>query len=260
MKTVIVYPVPMENAEVWELFKPFVKRFVNTYGQFDPGAEHELWVVLNKSDLSPPLIDVVSEFYKVKCHFLTYEGGGADIGSFQYFAKQAMPCFMVCCVTRVYFHREGWLARLVEARQTLGPGLVGTSASYEGGRFHLCTRCYAMDSDLFAGYPVVIDSRDLGTFFEIGRGNINGGLADWFLNVLKLPVSIWFFNGGLFFDPKVFPLVTENPLFKNGFRDGNQSNLLVWDKHSDAYAIASAEGKEYLNGLMTGKIVPVEIV
>lgn len=258
LRTVIVYPVPMETPEVWALFKPFVERFCRTYKEFPPGADHEIYVVVNGDGPAQELLALFEGMPVGK--FIRYDGGGADIGSFQFFAKSAFPCFMVCCVTRVYFHKEGWLRKLVEARDLIGPGLFGTCASHEGGTFHLCCRCYAMDSDIFAGYPLEINSRDLGTFFEIGRGNINGGLADWFMNRLKLPVSIQFFNRGMPFVPNLFPLVESHPDLINGFRNGDQGNLLVWDKHSDAYHIASREGKEYLTDLMMGRIVPTEIV
>jgi hypothetical protein len=244
MRTVVVYPIPLESPEVWALFKPFVDRFSQSLRQFDPGCDYTLSLVLNRPmpEATPPewINEIEMMFKGLPYRTINYEGGGCDIGSFQHCAAQQVEnVFMVCCVTRVFAWQAGWLKRLVEAREKFGAGLFGTSASLEGGSFHVCCRCYCMDSDDFKRYPHKIESRDQGVFFEIGEGN----LAEWFFGQnSQVHVVYWdaICGGGETSIPQDFFTPP------NIFRRGDQSNLLVKDKHSQAYENASPEEKRRL--------------
>lgn len=237
MKTVIVYPVPMDNEEVWELFKPFITRFTDSLRAFPPGCEYDLWVVTNRPvpDETPLhwLDWAVNSFNGLKPMWMNYTGSGADIGSLQTYVNSCQENeFVVFCNTRVYAHREGWLKRLVDARETFGPGLYATSVSREGGKLHACGRCFGVDSDDFKEYPHVIDSRDKGHFFEIG----DGCFMEWFLSIGRNRNLVQF--DGITHSEK-HPLV-------NGYRSGNQSNVLVWDKHTQYYAHSDSAEKTRL--------------
>lgn len=241
----IIYPVPVENVDVWTIFKPFVKRFTDSLREFDPGCEFEAVAIPNVSmETRREWLDEIEFMFSgIPWSKVDYSGKGCDIGSFQHYA-QLIPqenVFMVCCVTRVYAWREGWLEKLVNARGLFGPGIYGTCASREGGKLHVCTRCYAMDSDDFKRYPHQITSRDQGTFFEVYDGNI----YEWFKfqnlaakvvyhqAISQMIREIVEFDG----DPHPTPDI---------YRRGEQNLMLVLDKHTDAYRDASPEEKTRL--------------
>jgi hypothetical protein len=145
--------------------------------------------------------------------------------------------FMIGMTSRCYFHRPGWLSKLVEARNQYGPGLYGLCANRETHLLHICCRCYAIDSDDFKSYPYVLNSRMMGFAFETGDGVPIGPAHVWMQKQGKAAkVVMW---DGVYDEPEWF---TPN----NRWRHGDQSNVLVWDKHTDAYANASPEEKERL--------------
>ncbi len=55
---------------------------------------------------------------------------GWDIAAFQDVAGQTDCEMLVCLGESVYFHRPGWLKRMVEAWKVHGPGMYGFWASY----------------------------------------------------------------------------------------------------------------------------------
>jgi hypothetical protein len=248
----IVLPVPKETPEVWAVFKPFIERFVATYKRFEPGYPHLLTVVVNKSAVSGEIIEL---FFGLPVDYVVYDGDGMDLGSQQLVAQKENH-FQVNMTSRMYFHRAGWLERLVQVRDTYGPGLYGMSASYEGGKLHLATRGHSYDSKDFREYPTQIVSRDQGVFFECG----DGCLLKWY-QTRKQPYGVvhWdqiFINGQC-------RHCGEHPnnsfaaywMSSNGFRDGNQEQMLCWDKHTGAYMAADLDEQARLRRLMWGNKV-----
>ena len=232
LPTVIVYHVPAETPEVFEAFRPFVARFTESMRKFKPGCEYKLVAVISGAET--PLIRAF--FNTLPVFFVTYLEAGCDIGAYQHYAKNCDPCFQVNCVARVYAHREGWLKKLVDARRDNGPGLYGTSVAVEQGRLHCCTRCYAFDSEDFKKYPWNIDCREKGPFFEWGEGN----LLNWFVST-SLCARVVYWTGSYLINDKGHWASPDNI-----FRKGDQSNMLVFDKHTDLYRDADAEGKKAL--------------
>jgi len=244
----VVYPIPNESPEVWEIFKPAVERFCATWRKFPPGCECELVPVLFGDD---PTGKCTQYFHGLPVDaFQEYRGGGCDIGAAQWVAVDSEPGdFLVALTSRVYFHRPNWLDFLRIARELYGKGLYGTSASMEGGIAHCCTRCYAMDCSMWNSYPFLIESRDQGTFFEVGANNPIGSLNDW-VEAIGLPTLMVYGDG---VRPKPYWFSPENI-----FRRGDQSNLLVWDKHTLAYREADREEQLRLQALAYGLDTPVD--
>lgn len=86
-------------------------------------------------------------------------------------------------------------------------------------------------------YPHLIDSRLKGPMFEIGANNEHGNLMEW-MERRGRPPRLVFFDG-----------VREKPDWfsvPKRFRNGDQSNMLVWDKHTDLYRAATPEEKANL--------------
>jgi hypothetical protein len=223
----------MDDEGVWSLFKPFIQRFCDTWRKFPPGCDCDLIAVVNNSDATNELHEI---FDGLPVHFIRYDGKGADVASWQLASKLNPGRFMVASTSRAYFHREYWLRRMVEARERFGPGLYSTGISSEGGLCHLCIRFIGIDTDIFNLYPHQIDSRDKGCFFEIGQGNPDGCFSDWAQNHGQAVVVYW--SGE--FDGKVYPRIP------NCFRNGDQSECLVFDRHTDEYRDATPEGKAWL--------------
>ena len=240
----------METPEVWNIFRPFVERFAHSIMNTPCGCDFVVLPVLNYSgELAQSSLDEFNSiFERVPGEVFEqtfgeipaiarglYSGAGFDLGSYQFYAQNIAKenTFMVCCSTRVYAWKPGWLKKLVDSRETFGRGIYGTCASREGGRLHVCTRCWGMDSDDFKRYPHQITSRNQGVFVELGDGN----LYEWFKSQ-HLATKIVYQDA-----------VVEVEDYDNGtaiYRRGDQSQLLVKDKHSVIFDEASAEEKERL--------------
>jgi hypothetical protein len=220
--------VPFESCDVWEKFKPDVERFIRTWKEFPPGVFCDLCVLSCVEKATKTILEMFTGLPQCQVWFDTYPGLGMDLGAQQHLSRNCeLGAFQVNFTTRAYFHRKDWLLKLVRERLQHGPMLYGMSSSWEGGKFHICTRGHAYDTDDFNLYPHTIESRDQGVFFECG----DGSLTDWF-DGLRYPSSmVASFNG---------------PGSRNKFRQGDQSNMLVWDRHTLLWADASPEEKERL--------------
>lgn len=235
----VVYPIPNESPEVWKLFKPSVQRFVAGLHQFPPGIEYDLVPVLFDTDLTGEVTDL---FVGLPVdQFLHYKGEGADIGAAQWVARGCDDDeFIVAMTSRIFFHRPGWLRQLWKARELYGVGLYGCFASKEGGKLHLCTRAYCMNAIVWNNYPFEITSRDQGTFFEVGLGNPEGNLMEW-AQSRNVPSYVVYWDG---VRPMEHALVPDSI-----FRKGDQSNCLVFDRHTEIYHRASDEERRRLESM-----------
>jgi hypothetical protein len=241
VKTTIAYPVPCESEEVLKLFLPFVERFATGLRNYNTKAMYHIDVILNGG--TPKDHELAKSIFNgLSASFYIYPGSGCDFGSYFWRAKNCQENdFQVCMSTRSYPWRDGWLKNLVDARIGHGPGLYGTSISMEGGKLHTCTRVFAADSRDFASYPHEITSRDQGTFVEVYDGN----LYEWFRCKGKQNKVVY---GSGAFDADHGP---DSPCWTepNIFRKGDQSNLIVKDKHTDVYRDASDSEKRRLESI-----------
>lgn len=239
MKPIVVYPVPMDSKSVWGEFKDSVQRFCESFRKYPGGCQ--IAIVMR-----PPLGDVDDGECTLPAAWTeglpvrlgVYHGNGCDIGSAQQLSKLINPdTLMVMLTTRCYLHRPGWLARYVAAFENDRDGLFSASASWEGGKRHLCTRAYAMRAGLFASYPHAINSREDGQSFEIG---------EWC-------VTDWFYSQGRKCYQVTFDGIQEEPFWRAGeniYRRGDQTNMLVWDRHTDKYRDADIIERARLEDLV----------
>jgi len=220
MRVVISYPLPFD---AWPTFEPFVRRFLKTLKQYDPGHDFEVAAVSNWGEATE---FEHRRFRGTKTRFVPYYGNGCDAGSWFAAANginvHGQPdAFVICLTTRCYFHRDGWLRRLTFEHDKHGPGLYTTSCSHEGGTLHPCLRAFGVDSKFLQTYPDDYVSRDQGTEFEA-----KGKFADHVREKGgKIKLVTW---SGCYDEPDWFKVT-------NRFRDGDQSNVLIYDKHTDAY-------------------------
>lgn len=250
MKTVLIYCFPLDARET---FEPFARRYVESYLKYPPGCEHELLVVFNNGY---PTEQDAEIFWPIK-NYTTVKifSDGLDIGCAQAVAEYLQDAadagdadgqfdFAVFSTSRVYFHREGWLKRLVEAREKYGDGLYGATGSYEcpngePEKFpnpHMRTVLYGCNpkhmAELASIYPVT--DRASAHSFEAGDHNF----------------SRWFKEKGMPVKMVTWAGEWDEPYWRapHGcfFRQSNQSNILCWDKWTDHYRDASPEEKRRL--------------
>lgn len=233
VRVVIAYPVPFD---AWGDFRDKVERFTRTFKEHPPGMRCEVIAVANWGG---PTDEVREMFYGIPCHWDSYFGHGCDGGTWQHVARAINPDdFLICSTSRAYFHRSGWLAQMMAARHTYGEGVYTTSASYECG-LHACMRFFGVDAKYFKAYPVEMTCRE-GHDFETGvRGPIPG-FGQFVANAGgKQMVCTW---EGPFEKPDWFAPA-------NRFRNGDQSNMLVFDRHTDIYRDASPDEKRHLEAM-----------
>jgi hypothetical protein len=233
MKTIVLYPIPLDN---WTVFEPFAERFTRTFRQFPPGEDCEVW---GMCCMALPNDSVRQLFDGIVSRFVPYYHISQDSCGSHQFASWLLEenTFMVGMTSRCYFHRSGWLTKLVEARRGNGPGLYGLCANRETHALHICCRCYAMDSDDYKNYPYVVNTRAMGLAFETGDGIPEGPAHVWMQKRGRVAkVVMW---DGVYDEPDWF-----TP--SNRFRNGDQSNMLVFDKHTDAYRDGTPEQRAQL--------------
>lgn len=231
MKTFLVYPIPFN---VWDLFDFYVYRFVKSFKAHPPGADYELILTCNWGE---PTDEIHKLFYGTKAKFIPYYGGGCQIGAQQAVASTLDEGFIIGFTTHAWFHRAGWLDRLMKVRREQGPGLYGVCPSLEG-KAHLRTSCYGMDAGMWHQYPRTVESREDCSRFECG----DWCLSEWFINAsgMNVPIVYWDSVQGI------------SDAVPNGYRDGNQEQLLVWDRHTDIYEDADDVEKKRLSDMARG--------
>jgi hypothetical protein len=207
-------------------------RFSVTYRQFKPLAEHELVVVFMRKE---PTEGDLAIWSGIPCRFETWlplEPDGWYPSCYRVMSERANCDFMVNFVSRAYFHREGWLKRLVDTRKQFGDGFYGTMASFCGcptqthpyPNPHLRGTAWAFDPVTMRKYPHVMRTPADEYKMECGEWNI----STWYESIGK-PAMLVTFDGAWSKPDWGTP--------KNTFCNGDQSNLLNWDRHSDAYQL-----------------------
>lgn len=216
------------------LYDGVSRRWIETYTQFKPKIDHEVLVVNCDHDRPDDLYDSVATRYA------TYTGGGWDCGTWQWLSKTEDTDLLVCCNTSTYYHREGWLERFVEEVEKNGEGLYGSMASYEISP-HIRTPCYVFQPRIMRDYPILIDSREKTYTFECA------GMKQTFTSHcrrkgIKTLLVTW---DGCYDVPD-----WRKP--PNIFRRGDQSNILVKDRHVDNWQASDAQNRLKLSRLADG--------
>lgn len=198
-------------------------RFLDSYRKFTPEIEHDL-VVVNCG-----ITKDVSPFDDLANKYCYYDGLGSDCGTYQAVVPTLKHDLVLCLNSIAYFWRPGWLEPFVAAAEKMGPGVYGASASCENNP-HLRTPAIACAPKIMAAYPMLVNSRQDAIEFESGRLNF----------------SLWAEQSGY---PSV--MVAADGVYQredwrkppNIFRRGDQSNCLIWDRHTEIYARASTSDK-----------------
>jgi len=245
-RVALVYQCPINEYAV---FASDAKRWAATRLQYDPGFPCDNHIVFTNGDAG-------SEHRKVfggiqfKEHL--FVGGGWDIGANQWVSGKLKEYDLAVFMNaRGYFNRAGWLARLMEARDSEfdANGLYGISTSCEpspipnpyviGPNPHVRTGCFATRPSALNRYPYLINSRAKSFMFESGPWNVSQWYEDMGYKVLMVT---W--------DGVYWKCDWRKP--DNIFRRGDQSNLLVRDRHTAMFDSASDQERAILSSRADG--------
>lgn len=231
----LAYIVPCDERAKYE---PFVERFFNSQWYADVPS-FSLHVIAANGELTTGLPVTCADVHK-------YYGTGRDVGAFQWFAHASNADMLVCCNTQVHFKRAGWLARFVEVWEKYGPGFYGASASREHCPLrppnsanvnpHIRTSCFCIPPAWLREYPIHIQSREDGYRFESGDRNFTIRQ----MQMARAPRMVtWNHIVPYPFTQKIV----------NGYRNGDQSELLAFDRATDEYDASPPAQKRELERL-----------
>lgn len=238
MTPALLYLFPLDDLPT---FLPCAQRWAKTYLQFPPDYDHTLHICFCNGDVTDKHQSV---FKGIKYTQHKFMGPGWDIGTYQHMSNILEDDFVVYMNARVHFNRRGWLKRLMEARLELGDGLYALSTSNECSypvshtikikpNPHVRTACFGYNPKRLRKYPFLIDSRIKGFYFESGMWSFMRWNED-----MGYLVRMVLWDG-----------VYERKDWRkppNIFRRGDQSNLLVCDRHTEMYNTANTQLKRNL--------------
>lgn len=222
VKVVIIYIAVTHSPKL----EHYAARFVATMQLYPPGYEFRLIVCCNGGSLARDkemlFLTVPHEFY------IRPNDPSWDIGGYQFVADQIDCDIVVCMGESVFFHRAGWLTRIIESWQKYGPGFYGFFSS-NLVRSHMNTTAFAVSPLHLKTYPKVKDKKDRYEF-EHGHNALWRRLA-----FQGKPTKFVTWSGE--YDPRDWRK-PENILWK-----GDQSALLVHCNHTERYESANDDTK-----------------
>ncbi|HUD73962.1 MAG TPA: hypothetical protein VMQ76_02745, partial [Terracidiphilus sp.] len=207
----------------------YASRFVATWQEYQPGVSCDVLIVCNGGPLSTELSILFSPLDPRM--FIRTNDPGWDCSAYLDAARG--PCaeydMMLCLGESNYFHRSGWLARLVEAWQRYGPGMYSPYSS-NAVRAHMNTTAFMCAPQLLRNYTAPVNTRMDRYSFEHGERSLWRRAAEQ-----GLPVRMVTWDGE--WGPRMWRM-PQNILWR-----GDQSNLLMQCNHSDGYFNADARTK-----------------
>jgi hypothetical protein len=201
----------------------YASRFVSTFHEYPPGIEDvDILICCNGGPLSTSLSLI---FAPLSARMFPRENdGGLDVSA--YIAAARGPCANYEAILFLgesnYFHRAGWLKRLVEAWTRHGPGMYGPYAS-NAVRGHLNTTAFFTSPLFLRQYSRLVKDRPSRMEFEHGENALWRRVASQ-----GRPVRMVTWDGE--WEPRAWRMP------KNIIWRGDQSNCLMWCNHNDGYA------------------------
>lgn len=163
--------------------------------------------------------------------FIRENDGGWDCSAYIDASRRFVANYeaMLCLGESVYFHREGWLKRMMEAWQRYGPGMYSPFSS-NAIRGHLNTTAFMCPPTLLRCYPKRVFDRASRYEMEHGEQSLWRRAASQ-----GMPVRLVTWDGE--WEPRLWR-TPNNILWR-----GDQTNCLMWCNHSDGYANADDQTK-----------------
>ncbi len=224
---IFILPGNTPGATSPERYKPAIRRFAETYKAYPAGFGHKLWLVNSNGGLTE---ETAQFFSDIPHDVLIYRGSGWDIGAHQFAALTLPPeDWVMCFATTAHFRRKGWLRSFVEARDSYGDGLYGSTSCFAYSQ-HIRTNGFFIRCERMHRYPHGCNSRKECFDFELGPDL----LSQW---CIREGYGVW-----LVAPEATVPLVASREL-SNVFKRGDQSNIWTYDNHTEAFDNASLKKK-----------------
>ena len=208
----------------------FASRFVATFHEHPPGVECDLLVICNGGPLRTDLSLIFAPLRAQM--FPRVNDEGKDITGYMDAARG--PCkdydAMLCLGESIYFTRAGWLRRLVEAWNKIGPGFYGPFGN-NNVRPHLQTTAFFCPPVLLSRYPTRPNNRPSRMEFEHGQKSMWRWVAGH-----GMPVRCVTWDGE--WESRMWRM-PQNILWR-----GDQSNLLMMNNHAQGWENAPPETKQ----------------
>ena len=244
MKIAVLYNLVEQATEDIPLpnnWDEILQRFRNSYVQHPAGIEHDLYLCASGAPLSSRSRHLFAE---LKYRTLNYIGKGWDIGAYQHCAGRLLEYDLVFFMnSQAFVVTDEWLSPFAGAYASYGPGIYGASSSFEVSP-HIRTSAFAASPQLLLRYPLKVKSRYDACVFEHSPTNF----AQWAIG-RKYPVQVVMCSG-------TYPLM-DSRRGADIFRRGSQKDLIINDRHTLLYELATGTERKRLEQLADGKI-PVD--
>lgn len=219
------------------------RRFQASYTRFTAGIDHDLLVIFKGYSADVDHEKSGGLFEGLCSGSIHASDDGFDLGSYYAAAAQVHHDYVCFLNTASELQSDAWLLKLFRNLELPGVGIVGASGSYEapppsGCRFpniHVRTNAFMMRrSDFLASRPEANLSDKLAVYqVEHGPAGLTRRLRERGLQSLVVG------RDGRGYSPEFWPI-------SETFRQGEQSNLMVRDKQTEAYRSASPSRKQWL--------------
>ena len=235
MKVSIVYNYPVFDGD----HSDYALRFVLSYAAFPPGYPHDTYILVNGGRLTNRMrniIECIAGLPNVR-YIEKASNEGKDISGYQW-ACNFLTGPTVFFGGPAHFKRAGWLKRLVDVWDKVGPSMLGTMASYLQ-RPHLQTTGFMTSPEFIRkwGKPCVTTQDRYA--FEWGMDAFWRRIVSW-----KMPALLVTWDG------EYPPERWREPA--NCLWRGDQSNCLSYFRHSDTYDDADAATRQRMNRMADG--------
>lgn len=216
-------------------YVPSIERFCESYW-LNTDFDHEFLLVLKGPSLVPACFERVPKLV------LVHPNENMDCGSYQMVCQQFQDREAICFLgANTLLVDDEWLPKLSSALLETDAKIVGACGSYETGvscrpyNPHIrSTGFMVRPKDLLELYPDPITCRRDCIEFESGANSLTRRVME---------------RGGQCLvvgrDGKRYGVEDWGKM--GGFRQGDQSNLLIWDNQSDAFHRYTAGDKWFMN-------------
>lgn len=215
MKPLLVYICAVHYRNSMEYFRRFVESYINN----PPGAEHYTVIVANGGPFKKEHYNLFDRMGECTYHY--GDNIGYDLGAYISISRDIKypSNTMFCCGTSLYFKKPGWLKRLLDVWDEYGPSIYGTLSTHQI-RPHIRTTGFLVPKFMLFTYPHPTITLAQRYNFEHGEESIC-----WWARILKhRPLVVSWMGVHDWQEWENIPL---------GYRKGNQSNCLCYDSHSD---------------------------
>jgi hypothetical protein len=230
----------LQNAPAPTIYVDAARRFAETYKKYPSAYEHKLFLINSNGGYTG---EIAAIFDGIDYEMITYNGSGWDIGAQQFAAFSMDPKdWILAGSSWTYFKEPHWLLPFGKAIEQYGEGLYGAMTSFQHSP-HVRGTAYLIRCGIYQRYPHGINSRGDSLKWESDPAM---SLTRWVLDQ-GIPAF-------LVTRSNIIPLL-ESRKPDNIFRRGDQSNILIFDKHTDIFDNADEAERKILADMADHNII-----